>query len=42
MWEDRVAVGAEEAKVYQSSMNVITIAWAIWSKFNFRDSYLVL
>ena len=41
--EDRVAVGEEEATVYQNiSMNAIMIARTIWSKFKFGDSYLVL
>ena len=42
VWEDRFAVGEEEATVYRSSMNVIMIAKRIWSKFKFGDSYLVL
>ena len=29
MWEDRVAVGEEEATVYQSTMNVVIIARTI-------------
>ena len=41
--EDRVAVGEEEATVYQNiSMNTIMIARTTWSKFKFGDSYLVL
>ena len=41
--EDRVAVGEEEATVYQNiGMNTIMIARWTWSKFKFGDSYLVL
>ena len=41
--EDRVAVGEEEATVYQNiGINTIMIARRTWSKFKFGDSYLVL